>query len=42
MELGIEPLIDLRVRAGEGAGAVLATQMLVSALAARTRVARVY
>ena len=40
-ELGLEPLLDMRLRAGEGAGAVLATQLLVSGLGARAGVARV-
>lgn len=40
-ELGLEPLLDLRLRAGEGAGAVLATQLLTAALRARRTVARV-
>jgi nicotinate-nucleotide--dimethylbenzimidazole phosphoribosyltransferase len=38
--LGLEPLLDLRMRAGEGAGAVLAAQSLVTALTARTLTAR--
>jgi len=33
--LGMEPLLALRFRAGEGAGSLLATQMLLTA--ARTR-----
>ena len=34
-ELGLEPLLDLRMRAGEGVGAVLSTQMLSSGLRLR-------
>ncbi|MHB2024847.1 MAG: 5,6-dimethylbenzimidazole synthase [Mycobacteriales bacterium] len=33
--LGLEPLLDLRLRAGEGVGAVLATSLLLQALAVR-------
>ncbi len=40
-ELGLEPLLDLRLRAGEGVGAVLATQLLQTALRARAATARV-
>ena len=40
-ELGLEPLLDLRLRAGEGAGAVFATQLLLSALQMRTIAGRV-
>jgi nicotinate-nucleotide--dimethylbenzimidazole phosphoribosyltransferase len=40
-ELGLEPLLDVRLRAGEGAGAVLATQLLTTVLGARAHVARV-
>lgn len=39
--LGLEPLLDLRLRAGEGIGALLAAQLLRSALAARATTARV-
>ncbi|MDA8035422.1 MAG: 5,6-dimethylbenzimidazole synthase [Actinomycetota bacterium] len=39
--LGLEPLLDLRLRAGEGIGALLATQLLRTALAARATTARV-
>jgi len=39
-ELGLEPLLDLRIRAGEGVGAALATGLVKDALALRTRVAR--
>jgi nicotinate-nucleotide--dimethylbenzimidazole phosphoribosyltransferase len=34
--LGLEPLLDLRIRSGEGVGAVLATRLLVTAHALRT------
>jgi nicotinate-nucleotide--dimethylbenzimidazole phosphoribosyltransferase len=40
-DLGCEPLLDLRIRAGEGVGAVLATGLLLGALALRRRTARV-
>jgi nicotinate-nucleotide--dimethylbenzimidazole phosphoribosyltransferase len=33
--LGLEPLLDLRLRAGEGVGAALASGMLLSALEIR-------
>jgi nicotinate-nucleotide--dimethylbenzimidazole phosphoribosyltransferase len=39
-ELGLEPLLDLRIRAGEGVGAALATGLVKDALALRTGVAR--
>ncbi len=39
-ELGLEPLLDLRMRAGEGVGAVLLTQLLISGLAGRSPGAR--
>jgi len=39
-ELGLEPLLDLRIRAGEGVGAALATGLVKAALALRTGVAR--
>jgi nicotinate-nucleotide--dimethylbenzimidazole phosphoribosyltransferase len=39
--LGCEPLLDLRLRAGEGAGAVLATGLLLNGLAVRRGMARV-
>ncbi|GAB2473885.1 5,6-dimethylbenzimidazole synthase [Jatrophihabitans fulvus] len=35
VELGLEPLLDVRLRAGEGVGACLAAQMLLAALAVR-------
>ncbi len=38
--LGLEPLLDLRIRAGEGAGACLATGLLRCALAMRRGTAR--
>ncbi|MGY2004135.1 5,6-dimethylbenzimidazole synthase [Blastococcus sp. SYSU DS1024] len=40
-ELGLEPLLDLRLRAGEGIGAVLAAQLLLTALRARHTAGRV-
>lgn len=40
-ELGLEPLLDLRIRAGEGAGACLAAQLLLSALRIRRTAGRV-
>jgi nicotinate-nucleotide--dimethylbenzimidazole phosphoribosyltransferase len=40
-ELGLEPLLDLRLRSGEGAGACLAAQLLLTALRARQETARV-
>ncbi|MCU1345966.1 MAG: cob(II)yrinic acid a,c-diamide reductase, partial [Acidimicrobiia bacterium] len=39
--LGLEPLLDLRLRAGEGVGASLATGMLLKALQMRRDTARV-
>lgn len=39
-ELGLEPLLDLRIRAGEGVGAALATGLVKDALALRKGVAR--
>ncbi len=38
--LGLEPLLDLRLRAGEGVGAALAAQLLISGMALRTDTAR--
>ena len=35
--LGLEPLLSLRLRAGEGVGALLAAQMLLTAAAVRAR-----
>jgi len=40
LELALEPLLDLRLRAGEGVGAVLATSMLISSLTARRNFGR--
>jgi nicotinate-nucleotide--dimethylbenzimidazole phosphoribosyltransferase len=40
-ELGLEPLLQLRLRAGEGIGACLAAQLLLTALRARQTAARV-
>lgn len=39
-ELGLEPLLDLRLRAGEGVGACLAASMLLQGLAVRRIAAR--
>lgn len=39
MELGLEPLLDLHIRAGEGVGACLAVALLRTALQARTTTA---
>lgn len=41
VELGCEPLLDLRVRAGEGVGACLAAALLRQAMTIRTTTARV-
>jgi nicotinate-nucleotide--dimethylbenzimidazole phosphoribosyltransferase len=38
--LGLEPLLDLRLRAGEGVGAVFATRMLLDGLTVRRTAAR--
>ncbi|MGZ6804652.1 MAG: nicotinate-nucleotide--dimethylbenzimidazole phosphoribosyltransferase, partial [Nocardioidaceae bacterium] len=38
--LGLEPLLDLRLRAGEGAGACFAAGMLLAALRVRRETAR--
>ena len=38
--LGLEPLLDLRLRAGEGVGAVLGAQLLLTGLAVRAGTAR--
>lgn len=38
--LGLEPLLDLRLRAGEGVGAALAAQLLVNGLKLRAHTAR--
>lgn len=40
-ELGLEPLLQLRLRAGEGVGACLAAQMLLTAVRSRLGVATV-
>ncbi len=40
IDLGLEPLLTLRLRAGEGVGATLATQMLLAAATARQGVGR--
>ncbi len=40
--LGLEPLLDLRLRAGEGAGACFATGMLLAALQVRRDTARTH
>jgi len=40
-ELGLEPLLDLRLRAGEGVGACLAAQLLLTALRVRRSAGRV-
>jgi nicotinate-nucleotide--dimethylbenzimidazole phosphoribosyltransferase len=40
-ELGLEPLLGLRLRAGEGVGACLGAQLLLTALRARQATARV-
>jgi nicotinate-nucleotide--dimethylbenzimidazole phosphoribosyltransferase len=40
-ELGCEPLLDLRIRAGEGVGACLAAKLLLAALDIRRSAARV-
>jgi nicotinate-nucleotide--dimethylbenzimidazole phosphoribosyltransferase len=39
-ELGLEPLLDLRLRAGEGAGAALAVRLLSTGLQVRQRTAQ--
>jgi nicotinate-nucleotide--dimethylbenzimidazole phosphoribosyltransferase len=40
VDLGCEPLLDLRIRAGEGAGACLATNLLLQTLAMRRATGR--
>jgi nicotinate-nucleotide--dimethylbenzimidazole phosphoribosyltransferase len=40
-ELGLEPLLDLRLRSGEGVGACYAAQLLLAALRTRHQTARV-
>lgn len=39
-ELGLEPLLDLRIRAGDGVGAAMAAGLLLPALTVRRTVAR--
>jgi nicotinate-nucleotide--dimethylbenzimidazole phosphoribosyltransferase len=39
-ELGLEPLLDLRIRAGEGVGACLATRLICDAIQIRGHTAR--
>ena len=39
-ELGLEPLLDNRIRSGEGGGAILATSIIKVAMSARTNIAR--
>lgn len=41
-ELGLEPLLDLRIRSGEGVGAALACGLLLDGLAIRDGVARTH
>ncbi|QRN80432.1 MAG: nicotinate-nucleotide--dimethylbenzimidazole phosphoribosyltransferase, partial [Nocardiopsis sp. BM-2018] len=36
-QLGLEPLLDLRLRAGEGLGAVMATRLVLDSLEVRRR-----
>ena len=40
-ELGLEPLLQLRLRAGEGVGACLAAQMVLTAVGSRQATATV-
>jgi len=40
-ELGLEPLLDLRMRSGEGVGAVFATQLLIAGIRTRQITGRV-
>jgi nicotinate-nucleotide--dimethylbenzimidazole phosphoribosyltransferase len=40
-ELGLEPLLELRLRAGEGVGACLAAQLLLNGLRIRRTAGRV-
>ncbi len=40
--LGIEPLLELRIRSGEGVGASLAAQLLLTVVRVRAATARVY
>ncbi|MCU1387325.1 MAG: cob(II)yrinic acid a,c-diamide reductase, partial [Ilumatobacteraceae bacterium] len=39
-ELGLAPLLDLRLRAGEGVGAVMAARLILDAIATRRVVGR--
>ena len=39
-ELGLEPLLDLRLRSGEGVGASIATGIVRNAIMARSKTAR--
>ena len=39
-ELGLEPLLDLRIRTGEGVGAAMACQLILTGHALRTRTVR--
>jgi nicotinate-nucleotide--dimethylbenzimidazole phosphoribosyltransferase len=39
-ELGLEPLLDNRIRSGEGGGAILATSIIKVVMSARTNIAR--
>jgi len=41
IELGLEPLLDIRIRSGEGGGAVLASSLLRTTFQARSLMARV-
>ena len=41
IELGLEPLLDVRIRAGEGGGAILAASLLRTTIQARAVMARV-
>jgi nicotinate-nucleotide--dimethylbenzimidazole phosphoribosyltransferase len=40
LELGLEPLLDLRIRAGEGAGACMAARLLLGGISIRQETAR--
>lgn len=42
VELGLEPLVELRLRAGEGVGACLAAQLLLTGLQVRQTAGRVW
>ncbi|WP_155242766.1 nicotinate-nucleotide--dimethylbenzimidazole phosphoribosyltransferase, partial [Cutibacterium avidum] len=41
-ELGVEPLMELRMRAGEGVGACLGAQMILTGLQVRRTAARTH